>query len=193
MAAKIKKTTDKTAILPRVCLVGFMGAGKTSAARELAEIAGAAWVDLDEFIEARENRVISQIVENLGESVFREIETDALREVLFFEPTKIIALGGGTWTIAENREIINGFGCRTVWLDADFELCWRRIADTDRFLAKNKKNAQQLFAARREIYETAEIHLKIKENQNVAAEIKKAIQKKKSKRAVRIDKSVASG
>lgn len=156
-----------------VCLLGFMGAGKTTVAIALAELLGAAWVDLDEFIEAREGRPIAKIIENLGEPVFRELEADALQEILETFPSGqqsfVIALGGGAWTNPFNQNLVQQHNCRTVWLDVPFELCWQRICESnvDRPLARNKEQALNLFNARQKIYQNAELRVKLTKEQNV--------------------------
>ncbi len=192
-----KPKGELESLVPTICLLGFMGAGKTATAQILAEKLGLTWIDLDEFIEARENRRIRQIIENLGVNVFREIETDALREVVKIEEKKIIGLGGGTWTIEENREIIENANCLSIWLDAAFEVCWKRISETkeDRPLASSKTKTQQLFSSRRKIYQTAKIKVKLTKNKTpdeVALEIIKLISLPQPKRAKAIDKTGVS-
>lgn len=182
----------------RICLIGFMGAGKTMTAQVLAEeLTGADWIDLDEFIEVRENRHIGQMIENLGENAFREIETDALREVIKLEGNMILALGGGTWTIEENREVIEAANYIPVWLDASFELCWKRISEAkeNRPLARLKTKTQQLFSSRRKIYQTAKIKVKVSKDKtpgDVALGILKLISQPKPKRPKPIDKTGVS-
>ena len=183
--------------LPTICLLGFMGAGKTATAQILAQNLDLTWIDLDEFIEARENRRIRQIIENLGENVFREIETDSLREIVRIGEKKIIALGGGAWTIEENREVIEKANCLTIWLDASFESCWKRISESkaDRPLAVSKTKTQQLFSSRRKIYQTAKITVKITKSKTpaeVALEIVKRISPTAPKSFKSIDKTVVS-
>lgn len=181
----------------RICLIGFMGAGKTATAKTLAETTNASWIDLDEFIEARENRRIRQIIENLGENVFREIETDALREILQLEETKILALGGGTWTIEANRALLESANYTSIWLDASFELCWKRLSEEKekRPLARQKTKTRELFSSRRKIYQTAKIKVKISESKTVkeiALEIIRLISPVRSKRSKSIDKTSLS-
>jgi shikimate kinase len=178
-AKKKEIRNPKLEIRNPICLVGFMGAGKTVTARELAVLTNAEAIDLDEFIETRENRSIPHLIENLGEAVFREIEADALDEILRLSAdNQIIALGGGAWTIEKNRKLIAAKNFRTVWLDAPFETCWQRIciAGNSRPLAQNKTVARKLFSARRPIYQTAEIQIKIRKTktlQQICAEILK--------------------
>ena len=84
-------------------------------------------------------------------------ETSALRIVLKNKTWRVIALGGGAWTLESNRALIAEHGCFTVWLDASFELCWRRITTEEdtRPLALDRRGAHQLYDWRRPLYELA--------------------------------------
>lgn len=144
----------------RIIITGFMCAGKTTVARALAARLDCASLDTDAAIVARARRSIEAIIEAEGEARFREIETSVLRDVLENREARVIALGGGTWTLAENRAAIAAHDCLTVWLDAPFALCWQRIAaarDTPsaRPLARNQEQARALYAARRDAYSLA--------------------------------------
>ena len=72
-------------------LIGFMGAGKTTAARVLGEGA----VDVDEVIEARLGRQIQDLFAQEGEAAFREVEEQVTLELLADPAVQLIALGGG--------------------------------------------------------------------------------------------------
>lgn len=140
-----------------------MGAGKTTMAQSLAERLNAHCVDLDSFIEARENNSITSIFSQKGEQQFRRLETEALSEVLKTTDKTILALGGGAWTIAENRFLIAENNFYSVWLDAPFELCWQRIsgAQNTRPLARSEEQTKQLFNQRCAAYQLADAHIKI--------------------------------
>lgn len=160
----------------RIVVTGFMAAGKTTVARALAARLGCASADTDELITAREGRSIRAIIDEDGEARFRQIETSTLRAVLDDNAARIIALGGGAWTLAENRSLIARYDCLTVWLDAPFELCWQRIADADdaRPLARDRTRARELYEARRASYELASHRVAVGEElsaDDVAAEI----------------------
>ncbi|MGI9108087.1 MAG: shikimate kinase [Pyrinomonadaceae bacterium] len=142
----------------RILLTGFMAAGKTTVALALAARLKCAMIDTDDFIAAREGRSIRAIIDEDGEARFRQIETNALREVLEKGHARVVALGGGTWTVAANRALIAAaHDCFTVWLDAPFALCWERITNaTDtRPLARDREQAHALYDARRAAYELA--------------------------------------
>ena len=100
-----------------------------------------------------------------GEAAFRVIESDTLRHVLQLGAAKVIALGGGAWIQQTNRQLIEQYGCTTVWLDAPFDLCWSRIeaSQEDRPLGRTRTQALALFEKRRPVYELADIHVQIGE------------------------------
>ena len=88
-----------------------MGSGKSSVGKELASILGCPLLDLDAFIEDKFGESIPDIFSRGGEKLFRELESDALKEVLSFceedsATTRILSLGGGTPTIEENATLI---------------------------------------------------------------------------------------
>src|SRR5437016_7712022 len=146
----------------RIVIVGFMGCGKTTVARALAQRLGCEMIDLDSFITEREGRTPAEIIEEDGEPAFREIETHTLREALERDDARVIALGGGAWTVAANRALVAQHDCLSVWLDAPFELCWKRITAnprTIRPLAPNRETAQELHRSRQASYLLAELRV----------------------------------
>jgi shikimate kinase len=147
----------------KLVLIGFMGAGKSSVARELASIFCCKQLDLDEFIAGHEKMPVSGILEQKGEVYFRKIETHYLKKALE-SGVEIISLGGGAWTIEENRKLIKGFGYTTLWLDSTFEQCWNNIQGSKQIrpLAKDRKTAEKLFFERRKFYVLADFHFFIK-------------------------------
>jgi len=144
--------------MKRIVILGFMACGKTTVAKELARQWDCDHVDLDSFITERHGRSPAEIIQQDGEENFREIETLALRDVLQNKDVRVIALGGGTWTIPANRTLAALHDCLSVWLDAPFELCWKRIkeARTVRPLAPDRDTALARYESRRGDYATAE-------------------------------------
>lgn len=141
-----------------------MGVGKSSVARHLAHMLDAEKIDLDYFIEAKENRPIAEILLSEGERRFREIETGCLGEILDHREARIVALGGGAWTVAENRRLIKKHRCTTVWLESSFEHCWFNIVKSrkERPLARDKRQARKLFELRQRVYCLADWHFIIR-------------------------------
>ncbi|HYX40162.1 MAG TPA: shikimate kinase, partial [Pyrinomonadaceae bacterium] len=77
---------------PRIIIIGFMAAGKTTVARALARRLNDSVIDLDESITKREGRTPQELIDEVGEAAFREAETRALRAALRYGTARIIAL-----------------------------------------------------------------------------------------------------
>ena len=92
--------------MQRIFLIGYMGVGKTTLGKALADRTGLSFIDLDLFIEGRYRKTIRQIFEAEGEEAFREIERKALHEVAEFEDI-ILSTGGGTPCFFDNMDYMN--------------------------------------------------------------------------------------
>jgi shikimate kinase len=151
-----------------IAITGFMAAGKTTVGRALANKLDCAFVDLDELITAQQKIAINELIKTRGEDFFRRLESKALAEVLQRRGPLVIALGGGAWSKAENRALLKDHGVRAVWLDAPFELCWQRISlgEDARPLAPSRAVAEELYLARRRVYELAEFSLAVTESKS---------------------------
>lgn len=148
----------------RIALTGFMGVGKTSVARHISHLLRCERLDLDSLIESSEHTKIADIIDKVGIDAYRLIETENLKRALLRRHIRILSLGGGTWTIAENRELIRGEGLISIWLDASFNHCWNNIRRSrkERPLARDKVSTQKLFAERQELYCLADWHFVVK-------------------------------
>jgi shikimate kinase len=149
----------------RVVITGFMGAGKTTVGRALAHLLGEAFVDLDDAVRELEGRGPRELIDEEGEEYFREAETRALRRVLEESPTRVVATGGGAWALARNRTLVAEHGCLSVWLDAPFDLCLRRIeAEGDRDARPNARDttrARRLYEERLAAYRQADLRVPV--------------------------------
>jgi shikimate kinase len=158
----------------KIYLVGFMGSGKTTVARALGRRLGWRVIDLDEEIERREGRTVSQVFAEHGESYFRKIEREVL---LAFLPARhaIVATGGGTFVQPANRDDILADGV-TVWLDAGFHHIVERVpTDGRRPLASDRDAFAALFEQRRAAYRLA--HLRIEAHGRVEALVERLLHK----------------
>jgi len=108
-----------------IFLVGFMGSGKTSVAREIAARLGWEFADIDEQVERREGRTIERIFAESGEARFRDAEREALFGLDGVERS-VVATGGGLPCAADLRRWIRARG-RGVWLDVPLAECMRRV------------------------------------------------------------------
>jgi shikimate kinase len=143
-------------------LVGFMGAGKTSVGRALSAQLGWRFEDLDDRVEAREGRTVSEIFRDAGEAEFRRAEHAALRELLAEAetgPPLILALGGGAFIQAENAALVKGLETLTVFLDAPPEELWRRCSadPVERPLQRDQREFQDLYDLRKPRYQQAQL------------------------------------
>ncbi len=109
----------------RVFLMGFMGAGKTTLGKALAAHLGVSFIDLDQYIESRFMKSVSQIFATRGEQGFREIESRLLREVGEFDNV-IVSCGGSTPLIGDNMDYMLSQG-QTVYLKCSNETLLSRL------------------------------------------------------------------
>lgn len=110
-----------------IALFGFMGVGKSSVGRLLAERMGLVFVDLDEEIVKRTGMAISAIFEEEGEARFREIEREITGETARLDG-QVIACGGGTVLDPDNLAALSS-GSTMVLLTASIETIISRVED----------------------------------------------------------------
>jgi shikimate kinase len=154
---KLKRT-------PGIYLVGFMGSGKTTIGRRLADELGWSFADLDADIEAEVGTTIAQIFDTRGEEEFRRIETTAIQKrVRMIEKGRpmVVALGGGAFAQRGNYELLENNGI-SVWLDCPFSMVRARVSqESDRPLARDPEKFRELFENRREAYQRADYRIEI--------------------------------
>ena len=165
-----------------VVITGFMGAGKTTVGRALAHLLGETFVDLDDAVKSFEGRGPRELIDEEGEEFFRESETRALRRVLEEGAARVVATGGGAWTLARNRALVAEYECLSVWLDAPFDLCLRRIdaegARDSRPNARDTERAARLYRERLAAYRQADLRVHVAPEagaEELAAEIAAAL------------------
>lgn len=139
----------------KVYLVGFMGAGKSTVGKALADRLDWRFEDVDQRIERHEGKDIPAIFRQSGEPYFRALERQALVDLL---PVRgvVVATGGGTPVDPANRALMDRDGA-VAWLDAPFATIVSRVpADGRRPLAANRADMERLYNDRRAAY--AEAH-----------------------------------
>ena len=122
----------------RVILVGYMGSGKTTVGRQLANALGVQFYDLDWYIETRFHKRVAEIFAEKGEEGFRDMERRMLHEVAEFEDV-VLSCGGGTPCFFDNMDYMNSLG-ETLYLKASPEVLAQhlRMGRTERPLIKGK-------------------------------------------------------
>jgi shikimate kinase len=145
----------------RIYLVGFMGAGKTTVGRALAERVRYPFIDLDEEIERIEGRSVKEIFHESGEGYFRRLEQDVLRSTRQLEQV-VVSTGGGTFTVEENIACINGQGI-AIHLAVPFATIVQRIGgkSATRPLFRDETAAYELFTRRIRHYRRADLSLEV--------------------------------
>jgi len=108
-----------------IVLCGFMGTGKSSVGRLVAETLHFAFLDTDTVIEARAGKTISQIFEEQGEAAFRELEKRIVKELALRDRT-VISTGGGLVVDPENMASLRSHAL-VVCLWASPETIWSRV------------------------------------------------------------------
>jgi shikimate kinase len=147
--------------LHNIALIGFMGTGKSTVGRLLAEQLHFMFLDTDELIEARTGKTISAIFAEQGEDAFRQIEKEVVRE-LGSRNRCIISTGGGLGANEANIESLKQHAL-VVCLWASPEKIWERVRNQSHrpLLADPDPQAKirQLLASREKCYKEADVLL----------------------------------
>ncbi len=133
----------------KLVLIGFMGAGKTTAARAIGETAK----DVDLVIEGRTGRRVQEIFAADGEETFRELEEQTALELLSDGAVTAVSLGGGALGSKRTREALKDH--TVVWLDVTADDAWRRVQGSPgkRPLAADEAAFKKLYRDRQSRYE----------------------------------------
>ena len=135
---------------PTISFVGFMGAGKSRAARGAAAVLGEPAHDSDAELERALGGDPAAIFERDGEAAFREREEQVALELL--DRGGLVALGGGA---VESRRVRDALaGCFTVWCQISESAAWERCEGTTRPLARDRDGFARRFEARAPLYES---------------------------------------
>ncbi|MEA2300258.1 MAG: shikimate kinase / 3-dehydroquinate synthase [Solirubrobacteraceae bacterium] len=136
-----------------IVFIGFMGAGKTTAARHVAAVRGRRPVDTDALIEARLGHSIAEEFSRRGEAGFRALEEEVVIGALArADPADALSLGGGSVLSPLVRDALEGH--TVVLIDVDVQTAWRRASGRrGRPLAGDRRAFVALHAARVPVYE----------------------------------------
>ena len=137
-----------------LALIGFMGAGKTTIAPEVAERLGRRSVESDRTIEGRVQLRIGEFFARRGETEFRVVEAALLRDLLDSGEPAVLDLGGGVLKTPTAREAL-AHGAFTVALDVDADAAWTRVRGSDRPLAADEAAFRRLHGERAPQYTAA--------------------------------------
>lgn len=166
-----------------VILIGFMGSGKSSVGRKLADLLAVPCLDTDALIEEQEKMTIREIFTRMGQAYFRDAETRAVRSLTGREGRYVLSVGGGLPLRAENREILRKLGT-VVYLKASVQTLAERLArDTTRPLLQGEEPLEEkitrILSEREALYEEACSHVVLSDGKSVrevAQEIRRLIE-----------------
>ena len=165
-----------------IVLIGFMGCGKTTVGIRLSYRLRRIVEDTDKLIEKKAGKSISDIFKDDGESCFREMETECLKELLNSKEERILATGGGLPMRRENHALLKQLGC-VLYLRVSPECVYERLKnDTSRPLLQCEDpldRIRSLLAKREPVYEeTADLIVDVdgKEMEEIITEIVQKLQ-----------------
>ncbi|HEY5187992.1 MAG TPA: bifunctional shikimate kinase/3-dehydroquinate synthase [Solirubrobacteraceae bacterium] len=178
MATELKPAAADAVGQRVVVMIGFMGAGKSTAARGAAEALGSVVIDVDHVIEERLGKPIADIFAQDGEPAFRAAEEQITLELLTSgrprAAARVLALGGGAVESLRVREALSEH--LVVWIDIDVETAWLRCQGTGRPLAGDRPHFFALYARRQPLYaQLADIVLPTERSHRVPAALEAAV------------------
>jgi shikimate kinase len=148
----------------RIYLIGITGCGKTTLGKELAKSLGCEFIDLDDYIIAKQGKSIEKIFEEQGEMYFRQLEQESLRKIK--NKKVVVSTGGGAPCFFDNMDFMNDQG-KTIWLNPDPEIVAERLINApnveNRPMIKGKSKQDVLdfikkkLAERQKFYSRAEV------------------------------------
>jgi shikimate kinase/3-dehydroquinate synthase len=141
------------ALKPALVFIGFMGAGKSRAAREAAAALGVPADDADALLEAKLGESIAAVFGRDGESAFRAAEEELAGALLETADGGVVALGGGALGSERVRAALERHV--VVLLDVDLDVAWGRAQAGDRPLARERATFESLYRARGPVYDAA--------------------------------------
>ncbi|MBJ6368837.1 shikimate kinase [Snuella sedimenti] len=122
-----------------ITLIGYMASGKSTLGKELAVKLDYDFIDLDDYIEVKENTSVSNIFKTKGEIYFRTIETKYLKTLIESKSNLILSLGGGTPCYGNNMNVLlNAPYVKSIYLKASIPTLVARL--------KNEKRKRPLIA-----------------------------------------------
>jgi len=138
---------------PALVFIGFMAAGKSTAAREAAAALGVQADDTDTLLEAKLGAPIEAIFDRDGEAAFRAAESELAANLLETADGGVIALGGGALQSDGVRAVLDRH--TVVLVDVDLDTAWERAHDHGRPLARNRADFEARYHARAPVYDAA--------------------------------------
>jgi len=166
--------------------MGYMASGKSTIGKILAQIIDRKFIDLDDYIAAKEAMTIPQIFDTKGETYFRKKELIYLKEILTNDDKLVLSVGGGTPTFYGAIELINDLSY-SIYLKASVQTLFDRLVPEKLerpLLTKIPDDALQEYIAvhlfeRSSYYLKADFSISI-DNKNIEAIVNEIVKEIKS-------------
>lgn len=117
--------------MKKIILLGYMGSGKSTIGKVLANKINFSSYDLDNYIEKEQNLTVSKIFEQKGELYFRKLEHQAFKTILDKNQNLVLSLGGGTPCYYDNHLSLNSENVISIYLKASIETLFERLKTSD--------------------------------------------------------------
>lgn len=165
-----------------IYLIGFMGSGKSTVGKVLAEELNYEFVDTDEEIEKETGMKIKDIFKEYGEEYFRDLERKKILE-LSKKRNLVISTGGGLPAKEENLNVMKNSGI-VIWLKIDFDTFLNRVGnDENRPLLKEDINKlKERFNNRKKYYSQADIVVINDDTKTVDETVREILEKIKERK-----------
>ncbi len=113
--------------MKKIILLGYMGCGKSTIAKLLANLTSISYLDLDEIIEKQENSSVKKLFSDKGEIYFRKLEHQIFASLIHNQDSFILSLGGGTPCYSNNHEFLNAANVISIYLNASVDTLYERL------------------------------------------------------------------
>ncbi|MCF8320529.1 MAG: shikimate kinase [Flavobacterium sp.] len=113
--------------MKKIILLGYMGSGKSTIAKLLANLTSISYLDLDEIIEKQENSSVKKLFSDKGEIYFRKLEHQILAALIQNQDSFILSLGGGTPCYSNNHEFLKADHVISIYLNASVDTLYERL------------------------------------------------------------------
>lgn len=165
----------------KIVLVGYMGSGKSTVGRIVANHLNINFLDLDDYIEESENMSIASIFDTKGEIYFRKKEIEYLNKIFSTDDSFVLSLGGGTPCFGENMKLVNDKTLNSFYLNVVInELVNRLLKEkSHRPMISHLQDEELTEFIGKHLFERSffynQAHQKIKSNNSTPAEIAEII------------------
>ncbi|MBV1756623.1 MAG: shikimate kinase [Dethiosulfatibacter sp.] len=138
--------------MKKIALIGMMGSGKTTLAKMISEKMSLNYYCTDEFIEEKQGRSINQIFDTDGEEFFRNLEAEAIKEIVGFGDM-VLSTGGGIVLNGENIRNLKDNGFVIVLLNRSIDNILNSIDSSNRPLLKEDiRTIEKIYREREFLY-----------------------------------------